>query len=328
MIPAHNVLNPYIYDPSIPLAIVGATVFTLISAFSIYQYLRHRSWFFWAAIIGVVMLTVGHMCRLASALDENEDLPFLISWIMILCAPSFLAAACYTAFSRVVWFSCPTHALHFKALWCFPRWITPTFVVLDLLSFLIQLAGATQISRQYDHDASPSRSIESSERKVLPGRVILVLGLVLQMLCFVSFSIISVRYFYISRHWRAFDLGDLKLWRKLSYTINVSSILIALRAVYRTMEIPHDRNYGLKYLQSHEWCFWVFDALPILTVLLVFAVWHPGRYLPRSYTRLALDKGRAMKEKDEICSVGGVQDGEVRDFRPGDFQSAGMGVRV
>lgn len=194
------------------------------------------------------------------------------------------------------------------------------FVVFDLFSFLIQLVGASQISRQYDKDSSPSRSIEESERKALPGRVILILGLVLQMLCFLSFSIISVRYFVISRHWRAFDLGDMKLWRKLSYTINLSSVLIAARAIYRTMEIPHDKDYGLIYLQSHEWCFWTFDALPILAVLVVFAVWHPGRYLPRSYTGLKLDKIRAMKEKDEISSMtGGQQEAELRDFKPEDF---------
>ncbi|KAF1362708.1 hypothetical protein EJ07DRAFT_152956 [Lizonia empirigonia] len=317
---SHAVLNPYIYDPSIPLASVGATVIILISALSIYQYLRYRSWFFWAAIIAVLMLTLGHICRLVSSLDEFQDLPFLFSWLMILLAPSFLAAACYTAFSRVVWFSCPTYALNFKTLWCFPRWITPTFVIFDLFSFLIQLVGASQISRQYDKDSSPSRSIEESERKALPGRVILILGLVLQMLCFLSFSIISVRYFVISRHWRAFDLGDMKLWRKLSYTINLSSVLIAIRAIYRTMEIPHDKDYGLIYLQSHEWCFWTFDTLPILAVLVAFAVWHPGRYLPRSYTGLKLDKVRAMKEKDEISSMaGGQQEAELRDFKPEDF---------
>jgi len=326
----HNFLNPYIYDPSITLAIVGTILFFFIGLFSIYQYVRHRSWFFWAAVIGVVMLALGHICRLVSSIDEHKDIPFLVSWILILLAPSFLAAACYTAFSRVVWFSCPTYALNFKTLWCFPRWITPTFVIFDLFSFVIQLVGASQISRQYDHDNDPDRTIESSERKALPGRIILILGLVLQMMCFVSFSIISCRYFYISRHWRAHDLGDMKLWRKLSYTINLSSIIIALRAIYRTMEIPHDRDYGLMYLQRHEWCFWTFDAAPIMLVLIVFAVWHPGRYLPRTYTGLALDKGRAMKEKVEISSMnGGVGQGtELRNFKPEDFQNMEAASRV
>jgi len=326
---AHNILNPYIYDPSVPLAIVGTVAMTIVLVFSIYQYIRHRSWFFWAAITGLLMLELGHICRLVSAIDEKQDVPFLVSWLMILLAPSFLAAACYTAFSRVVWFSCPTSELDFKTLWCFPRWITPTFVVFDLFSFVIQLVGASQISRQYDRDQSPERTIESSERKALPGRVILVLGLVLQMMCFVSFSVISCRYFYLSRNWRAFDLGDMKLWRKLSYTINASSIIIALRATYRTMEIPHDQDYGLKYLQSHEWCFWTFDAVPILLVLIIFAVFHPGRYLPRSYTGLALNKGRAMKEKDEISSMNGFpHETQLKEFKPEDFQGERAACRA
>ncbi|KAF1937703.1 hypothetical protein EJ02DRAFT_426353 [Clathrospora elynae] len=326
-------LNPYIYDPSFALAIIGAILVTLLSIYSIYQYLRHRSYFFWAAIIAILMLVLGFICRLVSAYDEKKEAPFLVSWLMILLAPSFLAAACYTAFSRVIWFSCPTHALDFATLWCFPRWITPTFVIFDLFSFLIQLIGASQISRQYGDDASGSRTISASEQKALLGRVILILGLVLQMLCFLSFSIISMRYFYISRQWTAHDLGDMKIWRKLSYTINVSSVIIALRAIYRTMEIPHDKNYGLRYLQMHEWCFWTFDALPILAVLGVFAVWHPGRYLPRSYTGLALDKGRAMEEKGEICSMGGdgggeAQETKMRDFAPGDLPGGRVAADV
>jgi hypothetical protein len=324
-------LNPYIYDPSYPLSIAGAVLVLLLSAYSLYQYIRHKAYFFWAAIIAILMLDLGFICRLVSAYDEHKESPFLASWLMILLAPSFLAAACYTAFSRVVWFSCPTHALNFRTLWCFPRWITATFVCFDLFSFLIQLLGASQISRQYDKDVQGDRTIASSERKALPGRVILILGLVLQLLCFASFSIISMRYFYISRRWAAYDLGDLHLWRKLGYTINLSSILIALRALYRTLEIPHDRHYGLLYLGSHEWCFWVFDAAPIFAVLVVFAVWHPGRYLPRSYTGCKLDKGRAVKEKDEISSMTGAssgQDTELRDFRPEDFQSGRAAANV
>lgn len=67
-----------------------------------------------------------------------------------------------------------------------------------------------------------------------------------------------------------------------------------------------------------------------MLVLIVFAIWHPGHYLPRSYTGLALDKGRAMKEKDEISSMnGGVpQDNELRQFKPEDFEQGSAASRV
>lgn len=327
--PARGVINPYIYDPNIPVAIVGATAVLLLSSILIYQYFRHRSWFFWAAVIGVLMEAMGFCCRLVSATDEHNEAPFLIAFLLILLAPSFLAAACYTAFSRVVWFSCPTHALSFKKLWCFPRYITATFVAFDLFSFVVQLAGASTICRQYDHDDSSLRSIESSERKMAAGRVILVLGLILQLSCYMAFAITAMRYFVISLHWRDHDLGDWKMWRRLSYFINVAAGLITLRAIYRTMEIPLDKDTGLQFLQKHEWCFWCFDAVPIMLVLAVMAVWHPGRYLPRSYTGWELDKRKAMQEKDELRPSSTCTEMEVRDFTPQNFgYGGGMGVRV
>jgi hypothetical protein len=316
------------------MAIIGAVILPILSIFIIYQYFRHRSWFFWAAVVGVLMETIGFICRAVSSCDEHKNIPFLIAFLFILLAPSFLAAACYTAFSRVVWFSCPAHALSFKTLWCYPRYITPTFVIFDLISFLIQLVGGGLISYSYNHDTSSSRTIEGTEAKLYSGRIILVLGLILQMLCFLSFAIIALRYFVISRAWRAYDLGDFHLWRKMSWMINAAATLITLRAIYRTLEIPHDRNSGLKYLQSHEWCFWVFDALPITLVLVAFAAWHPGRYLPRSYTAWRLDKGKAVAEKDSI-GVGGVEmrdgsEGGVKEYRPQDFRGKNgeLGMRV
>ncbi|KAF2682055.1 hypothetical protein K458DRAFT_433049 [Lentithecium fluviatile CBS 122367] len=325
----HGIINPYIYDPNIPAAAVGATIIILLSTLLIYQYVRYRSWFFWAVIIAVAMETTGFISRLVSATDEQKDLPFLIAFLMILLAPSFLAAACYTAFSRVVWFSCPKHALSFKTLWCFPRYITPTFVIFDLFSFVIQLAGAGAISRNYDLDRDPGRTIGSSEKRVLSGRIILILGLILQLSCYMAFAIIAMRYFFISKQWRSSDLGDWKMWRRLSYLINIAAGLITLRAIFRTLEIPHDKETGLLYLGRNEWCFWCFDALPIVLVLVVMIVWHPGRFLPRTYTGWTLDKSRAMREKDELVKGDEGAEGELRDFTPGDFARSGdVGIRV
>jgi hypothetical protein len=326
---ARGVINPYIYDPNVPAAAVGATIIILLSSILIYQYVRYRSYFFWAAIIGVLMETVGFICRLDSATDEHHDLPFLIAFVMILLAPSFLAAACYTAFSRVVWFSCPAHALSFKTLWCFPRYITPTFVTLDMISFVIQLAGAGAISRNYDIDRSPDRTIEAVEKTVLSGRIVLILGLILQLGCYMAFAIIAMRYFFISKRWREADLGDWKMWRRLSYLINIAAGLITLRAIYRTMEIPHDKETGLMYLQRNEWCFWCFDALPIVLVLVVMVVWHPGKFLPRTYTEWGLDKSRAMREKDELAQAKEGAGVQLREYTPRDFEGGGgVGIRV
>jgi hypothetical protein len=54
-------------------------------------------------------------------------------------------------------------------------------------------------------------------------------------------------------------------------------------------------------------------------------------YLPRTYTGLALDKGRAMKEKDEISSMNGgagQEAAELREFKPEDFRQDAAASRV
>ncbi|KAF1955693.1 hypothetical protein CC80DRAFT_77324 [Byssothecium circinans] len=320
-------MNPYIYDPAKPAALAGCLVILFLSIGLVYQYIRYRSWFFWIGMIGVIMEAIGYICRLYSAFHTEDDAAFLIAFLLILLAPSFLAAACYTAFSRVVWFSCPTESLNFKTLWCFPKYITPTFVIFDLVSFVVQLAGASTISKHYDHDDAASRSIEESERRVVTGRVVLVTGLIMQLSCYLTFSIIALRYFIISLSFRATDLGDWKMWRRLSYLINFAAGIITLRAIYRTLEIPHDKGTGLKYLQRHEWCFWTFDALPIVAVLIVMVIWFPGRYLPRSYTMVKLDKSRAVREKDDLRQMGQEAVIELREFKPQDF-GGGVGMRV
>lgn len=274
------IMNPYIYDPNVPAAALGAATTILLSLILTYQYIRHRSYFFWTAQIGILMSTTGFISRLISATNEHAELPFLLAFTTILLAPSFLAAACYTAFSRVVWFSCPPHALRPRTLWVHPAYITPTFVAADLASFVVQLAAAAALARHYAHDTDPARSLAATEHKVRAARAVLVAGLVLQLGCYAAFAVVALRYFVLAPRWRADDLGDWAMWRRLSYLINAAAALVTLRAVYRTLEIPLDARSGLLYLQRHEWCFWCFDALPVMLVLLVMVVWHPGRYLP------------------------------------------------
>lgn len=34
------------------------------------------------------------------------------------------------------------------------------------------------------------------------------------------------------------------------------------------------------YVNEHEWCIYVFDALVILPCFALFVLYHPGKYLP------------------------------------------------
>ena len=64
---------------------------------------------------------------------------------------------------------------------------------------------------------------------------------------------------------------------------------LQIRCIYRLAEFAG----GVEgYVFKHEWLFWVFEGLPILIVMCVFCIWHPGASLGR-------DGGKALAREDE-----------------------------
>lgn len=66
-------------------------------------------------------------------------------------------------------------------------------------------------------------------------------------------------------------------WRLFLTTINIASILILVRSVYRFVEFAISTH---NYLSDNEWVFYVLDAMLILFVVVGFMCFHPGNYLP------------------------------------------------
>lgn len=99
--------------------------------------------------------------------------------------------------------------------------ITKLFVIIDILCFLSQAAGAGALS---GHNASKS--------SVSLGRVILIAGLMLQVASFSIFVVIVVLFDFKARQLK----GDqLKQLRPLFTAYYISAILIIGRSIYRTI---------------------------------------------------------------------------------------------
>jgi hypothetical protein len=54
-------------------------------------------------------------------------------------------------------------------------------------------------------------------------------------------------------------------------------LCILIRSVYRMVDFSLGRT---GYTQSHEWCMYVFDAMVIFPVVVLYVHWHPSKYLP------------------------------------------------
>jgi RTA1 like protein len=99
--------------------------------------------------------------------------------------------------------------------------ITKLFVVIDVVCFLAQAAGAGALSGN-----------NASKNSVATGRVILIAGLMLQVVSFSFFVIITVLFDFKARQLK----GDqLKQLRPLFTAYYISAFLIIGRSIYRTI---------------------------------------------------------------------------------------------
>ncbi|KAF1973978.1 hypothetical protein BU23DRAFT_638528 [Bimuria novae-zelandiae CBS 107.79] len=244
--------SPYIYLPNVPLAVTSAIAFTLVTVVHTWLFVRGKTWFFWAMLVGALMECIGFVARAISAGNLTEPYSFVVGYLMIILAPSFIAAACYITFVRIVWSIVPIENRNFKTIWVPPRFLTLIFVLFDLGSFSIQFIGASAIAAAY---SDKKLSAKENGDKSRSGMSTLRFGLVLYM-----------RFLVVSRSWigKPLRYGTPSVkWTRLNWTVIVAATVIMLRAVYRMLEFTGNHD-SPSYLQSHEWPFWVLDALPML----------------------------------------------------------------
>lgn len=227
------------------------------------------------------MEMVGYVARAPSAHSPTDKNLFIIQLTMIVLAPGIMAAACYMAVGRIILWVTPESHRNFRSLWVPARFITPTFVVFDILAFAIQLLGASILASADVTDTARANK----------GSHIVQVGLAVQLVCFGFFSFVAARFVFVSRQFReSWPSGD---WFRLLYAINIACFIILVRSLYRM----GDFSGGTRgYTKTHEWPFWVFDSLLILLVLALFNVIHPADYIPNVGFRQAPKDAEAGHE--------------------------------
>ncbi|KAH8663098.1 RTA-like protein [Tricladium varicosporioides] len=294
------VRSKYAYDPSLPAAIVVATLFTLAFFLTATQWIRYRSWVWLVMVLAAAMEGVGYIIRCFSIKSNTDKSLYVAQYSLVVLAPVLMAGACYVVFGRIVFHVVPKAHRTLKLLWISPRWLTPIFVVADIIALMLQLVGAVQITtiNPTDRDA-----LSKSNR----AKRIAEIGVAVQLIFFGLFSVIAVRFNFTSKRFASefeeritlvtvggdvegnnkkgekyvkIDGGEKILkrnWQSILRVVNVASVCILIRSVYRMVEFAMGRT---GYPAKHEWMVYVFDALVIFPVVVLFIHWHPGKYLP------------------------------------------------
>ncbi|KAH8663894.1 RTA1 like protein-domain-containing protein [Ilyonectria robusta] len=257
---AGAVFKLYHYDPTIAGGVVFVLLFTGTTLLHFWQLIHARSWFLIPMAIGGLFEIIGYAARCKSG-NESPDWtlgPYIMQAILLLVAPALFAATIYMELGRIITMvDGEGHTLIPK------KWMTKIFVIGDVVSFFLQGGGSLAALQN--------------------GAKVIIGGLFVQLICFGVFICIAVAF---HRSILASPTSRSKRipWKKHMMALYVGSMLIMVRSIFRAIEYLQGFD---GYLLRHELYLYVFDALLMFSVMVLFNWVHPAEIT-------AILKGRDM----------------------------------
>jgi len=262
--------NNYFYNASTAAAYIFSILFGIILLLHIFQTFKYRTWFIIILIIAIFLEFFGYVTRVVSIKQPDITWANIVSQTFIIVAPAFVAAQDYMIVGRIMAYVGSEYALikHTR--------ITKIFVAADVFAILTQGMGGAIL-------AGANGNIDHMKN----AKNILLGGLALQVITFGFFLFVAIAFHVRSNRAPALKPfgNEMRRLQLLWLAFYVSGILITLRSIYRTIEFGEvnftpGENDPQGYVITHEWPFYVFDAVPIFFSILALAIFHPGMYLP------------------------------------------------
>lgn len=198
---------------------------------------------------------IGFIGRFLAHDNTDRLLPFILQNSFILLAPALFAASIYIVLGRII------RRVKGEPYSLVPaRWLTRMFVSGDVLSFAVQGSAA---------------GLMATGDNAQLGENIVVAGLFIQIVVF-GFFVVTAGVFQVRMQRRpTVEAEDpASLWREDLGMLYTASGLIMVRSIFRVVEFIMGYD---GYLLRHEWTLYVFDAVLMLLVMVVFLLRYPGR---------------------------------------------------
>ena len=166
--------------------------------------------------------------------------------------------------ARLIHFFAPTRKVGFLK----PSIMAMVFVLLDFVSFVIQLIGGSM--------AGPNSPRDQQFKSVH----IYMGGIGLQQFFILIF--LGIAFWFhrdMLRAERAGMLqGEKQYWRKLLFALYLSLVAISTRIIFRLIEFSSGLDSNNKIIYN-EWYIYVFDAAPMIIAIAIWNAFHPGTRL-------------------------------------------------
>ncbi|KKK16093.1 hypothetical protein P175DRAFT_0426608 [Aspergillus ochraceoroseus IBT 24754] len=282
----------YHYNPSLIAAAIFAALYGIAFVLTVVQWVRFRPRVWLVMVAAAGMEVVGYITRCLSTWNVTEKSIYVLQFALLVLAPVLMAGVCYVLFGRILFLAVPKEHRTLRVCWVPPRFVTQVFVGFDILALLLQLAGVVFIT---SGNGESKDAIDQFNR----GRDLAIGGVALQLVAFGIFTVAAIRFNFTSKKFiqsapeqleaqtdLAFSVENKPTeasWPSLLRVVNLTTLMILIRSVYRLVEFTETQ---LGYINTHEWCMYVFDAVPIYPCVALFIYWHPSLYLPYMGFRL------------------------------------------
>ena len=265
----------YNYKPSLPLACVALSLFALAGVVMTVLTERYRRRFVHLLSITALCEALGYASLIVSIerSGKGDIYPFYVmTQVLVVLAPNLIQAAEYWKVGIVLSHS-PELTRGRKML--SGKIITTIFACSDLLALGVQAVGIS-IWAKSQSSGTPDEDV------VRRGSAITLIGLGIQLLSFVIFTIFTI---WTHCHPKM-GLRNLTGTRNLFRGMYIAMACLYIRNIFRFVEFTQDTLLEWPvpsdtYVLSHQQVlFYCLDAIPIALIFLTYILLHPGRLLP------------------------------------------------
>ncbi|KAK3670457.1 hypothetical protein LTR78_009698 [Recurvomyces mirabilis] len=276
-----NAWVPYRYNPSLAAAVIFLIAFTIATGWHAVTLFRRRTWYYTPFLIAGIFEIVGYCGRIASTKDLWALSPYIIQSILLLVAPALFAASIYIVLGRIIRF---TGGERYSLVPV--KWLTRAFVAGDVVAFLAQMTGG---------GIQAGGTISSLNL----GEKIIIVGLFLQVIFFGIFITVATVWHLRFNRQTAVQLNAKRdvLWRKYMWSLYGGSALIMIRSIFRIIEYLMG-NDG--FLLRHEYLLYIFDALLMFLVMVLFLWLHPSKLT--MFETSDVQPGHDMEEGGQVAA--------------------------
>ncbi|KAF8662698.1 hypothetical protein AX16_001140 [Volvariella volvacea WC 439] len=262
-------ISPYGYVPTQWICVLFLILFSLSTLIHGGQGLRYKTWFIFPTIfLGGIGEIMGWAGRLWSSNNVSHRTPFMIQICTTVFSPTFVIAANFIIFGRIVGILGSSYSRLRPGLYAI------VFLCGDIFSFLIQGVGGGIAASAETHD------------KIMRGSHIMLAGIAFQLVVLVIYILLSTEFYYRHFNNKPFTnrAGEAEILRGefdshmrwMVWALSFSSLVLFIRAIYRTIEL--EDGWDGRIITT-ELYFNVLDGAMIVLAMWTFNFFHPGALL-------------------------------------------------